>query len=401
MGDNEQPARFIITAELDDRRLAVLDLDDFVEEYITLGDTPTDTLHELIELGKSNRPKFRVSSLIDIGYRNDGTPCTSKALYDAVLQYYPKAVKLIRRCVLTGGDNPLLIIRAKNGATYGIAQKDGGVVKSPVQIATTIHEDGVLSLPTFIRSVSFDPHSTARDCTLDYSPIIDVRTGTLVKSIEDLCSIDISTACQTNQLTFRSELCQLQRLRELVLSPSAAFERRHKSASSNGFTITVDLVYPWNLSRNIDLYGSFEGRKNLTGVYFSKRTRMNVVSCTHTFRDCSSLREVSINNISTAGCRDFSCMFYGCSSLVDLDLFRFDFGDAESLFGMFMRCKSLRHIYFNDLCSDGADFCDYDCMFQDCDSLRPENVEGIGSPVRISSSVMHELCDTVEQRGKE
>ena len=234
MCDNEQPARFIITAELDDRRLAVLDLDDFVEEYITLGDTPTDTLHELIDLGKSNRPKFRVSSLIDVGYRNDGTPCTSKALYDAVLQYYPKAVKLIRRCVLTGGDNPLLIIRAKNGATYGIAQRDGGVLKSPVQIATTIHEDGVLSLPTFIRSVSFDPYSTARDCTLDYSPIIDVRTGTLVKSVEDLCSIDISTACQTNQLTFRSELCQLQRLRELVLSPSAAFERRHKSTSSNG-----------------------------------------------------------------------------------------------------------------------------------------------------------------------
>ena len=400
MGDNEQPARFVITANLEGERLAVLDLEDFSEEYVPVRGTMEDTLHMLAKIGESSRPQFRIRSLVNITDKyKDTFCCTSEALFDAVLQYYPKLVRLIRRCVLTGGDNPLFIIKAKNGAIYGIAQKDSNEFKSPVQFAATVPADGVLSLPTFIKVMALNSASMSTVYKRDYNPIIDVRSGTLVKSPEDLCSVRISADCPANQLTFRSELCQMQSLYEVVSTVSEAFERRHEKVGSGDFTIVVDLVFPQRSS--VDMSRAFARRESLTQVHFTDRANINAYACSATFFYCSSLRAVTINNVHTVGCREFDSMFNGCSSLVDLDLFRFNFGEAEFLSSMFRGCTNLRHIRLNVFCSDGGDYCDYDNMFLGCDNLRPENVEGIGSPTQVSSSVMYELCETRRQKQQE
>ena len=397
MDGNNQPARFVITANLGGERLAVLDLEDFSEEYVPVQGTMEDTLHMLAKIGESSRPQFRIRSLVNIRDKyKDTFCCTSEALFDAVLQYYPKLVRLIRRCVLTGGDNPLFIIKAKNGAIYGVAQKDGNEFKSPVQFAATIPSDGVLSLPTFIKVMALNSASVFTVYKRDYNPIIDVRSGTLVKSPEDLCSVRISADCPANQLTFRSELCQMRSLYDVVSTVSDEFERRHEKVGSGDFTIVMDLVFPRRSS--IDMSRAFARRKSLTQVHFTDRANINAYACSATFYGCSSLRAVTIDEVHTIGCRRFENMFNGCSSLVDLVLFRFNFSEAEFLYSMFQGCTNLRHIRFNVFCSDGRDYCDYDNMFLGCDNLRPENVEGIGSSERVSSSVMHELCETQRQR---
>ena len=55
------------------------------------------------------------------------------------------------------------------------------------------------------------------------------------------------------------------------------------------------------------------------------------------FFGCSSLKELNLNNFNTNNVTDMSCMFIGCSSLKELNLSNFNVN--ANIYSMFFQCS--------------------------------------------------------------
>ena len=60
------------------------------------------------------------------------------------------------------------------------------------------------------------------------------------------------------------------------------------------------------------------------------------------FYGCSSLTNIDLSNFNTNNVTDIGCMFNGCSSLNNIDLFNFNTNNVTDMNGMFGQCKSLQ-----------------------------------------------------------
>ena len=56
------------------------------------------------------------------------------------------------------------------------------------------------------------------------------------------------------------------------------------------------------------------------------------------FYGCSSLKELNLNNFNTNNVTDMRSMFYGCSSLKELNLNNFNTNNVTNMRSMFSRC---------------------------------------------------------------
>ena len=56
------------------------------------------------------------------------------------------------------------------------------------------------------------------------------------------------------------------------------------------------------------------------------------------FYGCSSLKELNLSNFSTNNVKFMSCTFFGCSSLKELNLSNFNTNNVTDMGGMFNGC---------------------------------------------------------------
>ena len=57
------------------------------------------------------------------------------------------------------------------------------------------------------------------------------------------------------------------------------------------------------------------------------------------FYNCSSLKELNLNNFNTNNLTDMSYMFYNCSSLNELNLNNFNTNNITNMSSMFKGCS--------------------------------------------------------------
>ena len=57
------------------------------------------------------------------------------------------------------------------------------------------------------------------------------------------------------------------------------------------------------------------------------------------FYECSSLKELNLNNFNTNNVTDMSYMFYECSSLKELNLNNFNTNNVTNMESMFLGCS--------------------------------------------------------------
>ena len=57
------------------------------------------------------------------------------------------------------------------------------------------------------------------------------------------------------------------------------------------------------------------------------------------FYGCSSLKELNLNNFNTNNVTNMRYMFYGCSSLKELNLNNFNTNNVTDMSGMFSKCS--------------------------------------------------------------
>ena len=66
------------------------------------------------------------------------------------------------------------------------------------------------------------------------------------------------------------------------------------------------------------------------------------------FYGCSSLKELNLNNFNTNNVINMSCMSCGCSSLKELNFNNFNTNNVTNMGVMFYDCSSLKALNFNN-----------------------------------------------------
>ena len=88
------------------------------------------------------------------------------------------------------------------------------------------------------------------------------------------------------------------------------------------------------------------------------------------FYGCSSLTEIDLSSFQTASVSDMRYMFANCSSLTKLDLRGFDISSVSNMYGMFKNCMSLTTILCDDDWSASTTLTTHTDMFDGCMALK-------------------------------
>ena len=111
----------------------------------------------------------------------------------------------------------------------------------------------------------------------------------------------------------------------------------------------------------------FYGCKSLINIDLSNFNSQNITNMASLFRDCNSLTHINLSNFNTNNATEMSCLFYGCSSLINIDLSSFDTRNALYLNSMFYGCGSLINMNISHF--NIQNVMDMSLMFCDCNSI--------------------------------
>ena len=122
----------------------------------------------------------------------------------------------------------------------------------------------------------------------------------------------------------------------------------------------------------------FDGCTSLISVDLTKFDASNVLYMNSMFRGCTSLLSVNLSNLNTSSLELTGFMFSGCTSLVSLDLSVFDTSKLQTIDNMFKGCSSLLSLDLSNFKIAYAR--NKDNLFTGCNKLKYinlKNYEGI------------------------
>lgn len=144
---------------------------------------------------------------------------------------------------------------------------------------------------------------------------------------------------------------------------------------SDCFDLKKVNINKWNTSNLKYISAMFNDCSSLTEINLSGWDTRNLVSCSQLFERCSKLTKIiGLENWNTSNVgseenvADFYEMFYGCSSLTELDLSSFDTSKSRHFTRTFSDCTNLKTIYVSDKWNT-AQVTDSLDMFTGCTSL--------------------------------
>lgn len=144
---------------------------------------------------------------------------------------------------------------------------------------------------------------------------------------------------------------------------------------SDCFDLKKVNINKWNTSNLKYISAMFNDCSSLTEIDLSGWDTRNLVSCSQLFERCSKLTKIiGLENWNTSNVgseenvADFYEMFYGCSSLTELDLSSFDTSKSRHFTRTFSDCTNLKTIYVSDKWNT-AQATDSANMFTGCTSL--------------------------------
>ena len=76
-------------------------------------------------------------------------------------------------------------------------------------------------------------------------------------------------------------------------------------------------------------------------IYFKKFFRNNITNMEYMFYGCSSLKELNVINLNTNNITKMNGMFYGCSSLTNINLSNFYTDKVTNMSDMFFGCSTI------------------------------------------------------------
>lgn len=139
-----------------------------------------------------------------------------------------------------------------------------------------------------------------------------------------------------------------------------------------------------------DMSGMFWGCSSLSNLDVSGFNTANVVFMGGMFEDCSSLTSLDVSGFNTSSVIDIGQMFYKCSSLTSLDVSGFNTEKACDMVNMFYGCSSLTHLDLSGF--DSKNVTDMYHMFAYCSSLVSLDISHFNTRNVTSMLQMFEGC---------
>ena len=106
---------------------------------------------------------------------------------------------------------------------------------------------------------------------------------------------------------------------------------------------------------------------SLINLNLSRFNTQNVIGMSLMFSGCNSLTNIDLSNLNTQKVTDMHDMFSGCNSLRNLDLSSFDTQKVTDMSGMFFDCKSLTNLDLSNFNTQNVEV--MFSMFYGCNSL--------------------------------
>ena len=126
---------------------------------------------------------------------------------------------------------------------------------------------------------------------------------------------------------------------------------------------------PFNFEYNFPKEGKYNFR-------FKYKFALNNTS--NMFFGCKTLISLDLSSFDTKHVKNMSCMFFGCTNLENLNISKFNTSQVTYMSNMFAYCASLKTL---DLSSfDTANVTNMGNMFQDCKSLTSLNISNFTTP---------------------
>lgn len=175
------------------------------------------------------------------------------------------------------------------------------------------------------------------------------------------------------------------------------------SEDSKTLTFSYDFE---RASREETTYDLFNPNTGLPGWYYQLNDDVTKVvfepafadarptSTSMWFFDMSNIKEViGINYLNTSEVTDMMCMFYGCSSLQELDLSSFDTSNLTNLNGTFYNCSSLKSLDVSSF--DTSKVTNFGVTFRGCSSLEALDVSNFDITNATRTDAMFYYCNNL------
>lgn len=153
---------------------------------------------------------------------------------------------------------------------------------------------------------------------------------------------------------------------------------------------TYDGIETWTGSSEAPWYSYHD---SIQTVSFD--TMVVPLSTASWFRDCSNLTVINdIGNLDTSKVTSMNMMFYGCSSLAELDVSGFNTSSVTSMNGMFTGCSGLKSLNVSGF--DTTDVGDMGSMFSNCSGLTALNLSDFDTANVTNMNGMFSGCTGLE-----
>ena len=133
----------------------------------------------------------------------------------------------------------------------------------------------------------------------------------------------------------------------------------------------------------------FSGCSSLTNLDLSSFNTSNAIII-YMFQNCSSLTSLDLSSFNTSNVTGMDSMFQNCSSLTSLDLSNFNTSKVTSMMQMFNGCSSLTSLDLSNF--NTINVTNMKNMFRDCSSLLKLNLSNLNMSKVTAMSMMFENC---------
>ena len=148
-----------------------------------------------------------------------------------------------------------------------------------------------------------------------------------------------------------------------------------------------------NTEKVTDMYSMFWGCSSLISLDVTHFNTANVTDMSEMFFMCSSLTSLDVTHFNTAKVTDMYSMFYSCSSLTSLDVTHFNTAKVTNMRFMFSMCSSLTSLdvtHFNTEKVTNMRF-----MFSSCSSLTSLNLTNFNTEKVTDMDDMFSDCQAL------
>ena len=130
-------------------------------------------------------------------------------------------------------------------------------------------------------------------------------------------------------------------------------------------------------------------------LYTSPTIPINATSCKKMFYGCKSLENIDLSRFDTRNIVNMCCMFTDCKNLKQLDLSGFSTGNVREMIHMFSRCSNLEQINLSGLDTHNVKYMGQ--MFYRCESLKQLDLSSFNTEKVLYMGEMFSNCKSLKQ----